>query len=421
MYSAFPLRLVVACAMVTVAFSAGFVTPGELGAEAGSQRVVAIGDIHGEYAGLVTILRAAQLIDDDDRWIGGTATLVQTGDFTDRGPRVRQVMDLLMNLQKQAAEQGGEVIVLLGNHEVMNLVGNFESATPEIYAAWATEESETLREEAWEGWVDWRRQMARTRGGSPPDDADRRAGWLEMHPPGFLEYMRDLAADGKYGSWLKDLPVMVKIGDAMFMHAGVSPEYAAMSVEEINEHHTRQLHQYLADREALAEAGMVPWFFDLFDTNQALVYQSANPPKKKFRDPGNAKLIASAAENLNEMQKILLVESPLWYRGFSNLTGLELQEHLADLNDRYEVDHWVVAHSPLASATIQQRNDGGVFLIDTGMLSSYYGGRASALEFNRDRIVAVYVDGRIVMQETQSDTQPASPGTAISGSSASGG
>ena len=61
---------------------------------ASEDRIVAIGDIHGANDALVDILQEAELIDEELGWIGGTATLVQTGDYMDRGPKVRNVMDL---------------------------------------------------------------------------------------------------------------------------------------------------------------------------------------------------------------------------------------------------------------------------------------------------------------------------------------
>src|SRR5687768_14771089 len=48
-------------------------------------RIVAVGDVHGAGPGLAQILQAAGLIDGSRRWTGGTARLVQTGDFLDRG------------------------------------------------------------------------------------------------------------------------------------------------------------------------------------------------------------------------------------------------------------------------------------------------------------------------------------------------
>ena len=67
-------------------------------ASAPRERLVAVGDIHGDFNAFVAILEQAGLIDKERRWIGGTAMLVQTGDFVDRGPNSRQVMDLLMSL-----------------------------------------------------------------------------------------------------------------------------------------------------------------------------------------------------------------------------------------------------------------------------------------------------------------------------------
>ena len=86
---------------------------------AAAQRIVAVGDVHGNMGGFSAILQSASLLDGDGHWAGGDATLVQTGDVTDRGDDVRAAMELLMRLEAEAAEAGGQVVVLLGNHEVM--------------------------------------------------------------------------------------------------------------------------------------------------------------------------------------------------------------------------------------------------------------------------------------------------------------
>src|SRR5262245_10688082 len=105
----------------------GFLTVPKLAAQSefsGVERVVAVGDVHGDYAGFVWVLRAAGIIDAKERWIGGKAHLVQTGDVVDRGGDSRKAMDLLMSLEKQAAKAGGRVHALIGNHEAMNLYGD---------------------------------------------------------------------------------------------------------------------------------------------------------------------------------------------------------------------------------------------------------------------------------------------------------
>ena len=59
----------------------------------GVNRVVAIGDVHGDKDALTAVLRMAALIDSNDRWIGGTAHVVQVGDVPARGPQTRAAAD----------------------------------------------------------------------------------------------------------------------------------------------------------------------------------------------------------------------------------------------------------------------------------------------------------------------------------------
>ena len=51
-----------------------------------TERIVAVGDIHGAFDQFVAILRAAGIIDNRNRWSGKKAVLVQTGDVLDRVP-----------------------------------------------------------------------------------------------------------------------------------------------------------------------------------------------------------------------------------------------------------------------------------------------------------------------------------------------
>ena len=120
------------------------------GAQEERSRLIAIGDIHGAASSVRAVLQRAGLIDQQDHWIGGRATLVQTGDYTDRGPDVRIVMDLLMRLEDEADAAGGRVEVLLGNHETMNLTAEVRDVTPVIFASFADDGSAERREEAYQ-------------------------------------------------------------------------------------------------------------------------------------------------------------------------------------------------------------------------------------------------------------------------------
>lgn len=85
--------------------------------------VYAIGDIHSDYARLTLALRGAGLIDgvperpEEVRWSARRAVLVVTGDMIDKGPRATDVLRLLSKLQASANAEGGQVVVLAGNHE----------------------------------------------------------------------------------------------------------------------------------------------------------------------------------------------------------------------------------------------------------------------------------------------------------------
>jgi len=147
-----------------------------------AERIVAVGDIHGAYRELLAVLNAAGLADAEGHWAGGDATLVQVGDVLDRGPDERRVLDLLMSLEGEAKAAGGRVVVLLGNHEIMSMLGDWRYVSPAALADF---------------------------GGA---DARRAA----------------LAPDGKYGRWLRARPAIVAIDGTVFVHGGVSADLSQL-------------------------------------------------------------------------------------------------------------------------------------------------------------------------------------------------
>lgn len=83
--------------------------------------VYIIGDIHGQLDKLLGVLTRYKLIENRQRWIGGTSQLWFMGDFFDRGPSGVGVVELIIELQQQAADAGGAVRAIMGNHEVLFL------------------------------------------------------------------------------------------------------------------------------------------------------------------------------------------------------------------------------------------------------------------------------------------------------------
>ena len=97
------------------------------------EKIVVIGDIHADYQVLIAVLKKAGLINDKLEWIGGKTYLVMIGDLVDGKARIDnwtgdsdlKVINFLSKLMKLAKRKGGDVIILLGNHEFMNIRGNF--------------------------------------------------------------------------------------------------------------------------------------------------------------------------------------------------------------------------------------------------------------------------------------------------------
>jgi hypothetical protein len=63
-------------------------------------KIVAFGDVHGAYDELVSLLKETGMIDNGLNWAGGKSHLVSMGDLVDRGPRSRDVVELMINYRK---------------------------------------------------------------------------------------------------------------------------------------------------------------------------------------------------------------------------------------------------------------------------------------------------------------------------------
>lgn len=197
-------------------------------------RIVAVGDLHGDYDAWIAIARDAGLIDAKSRWAGGKTTFVQAGDIVDRGPDSLKIIRHLQKLQKEAADAGGRIIILLGNHEAMNVTGDLRYVDPGEYAAFRDRNSEALRQTAWE--ANSKVFIASYRQKYPAmTDKEVRADWFANTPLGMIEHRRAWAPDGELGRWAASLPAVVKLGDTLFVHGGLSAPYTAMGgIDAIN-------------------------------------------------------------------------------------------------------------------------------------------------------------------------------------------
>jgi hypothetical protein len=362
----------------------------EAAPQTAAARIVAVGDIHGSADGLVQILQAAQLIDAARRWTGGTARLVQTGDFTDRGAGVREVMDLLMRLQGEARRSGGRVDVLFGNHEGMNVLRDLRDASPAAFAAFKDGRSEERRRKAFEA----HESIAKNNG-----IALDRAKWMDVHPPGFVEYVQAIGPTGTYGRWIRARKVVLQLDRAIFMHAGLHPD-TTQSVDDVNRAVEREVRLWDGILQTLERQKVIASTFTLPEiVNAAQVEIGRIAVAQKTGEPVGEHVTRELVEALQQMtglSKWALVaeQGPLWYRGLANLPD-DARPQIDALLGRYGVDRFVVGHTPQLPGRINPRWGGRTVLIDTGMLASYYkGGQPSALEIQGGRLTAIYTSGR---------------------------
>ncbi len=95
--------------------------------------ILAISDIESSYKTFRDFLIANKVIDNKLNWIYGSGHLVLVGDFMDRDFSTTQVLWFIYKLEQDAAKQKGTVHYILGNHELKNMQGNYESTSPKYY------------------------------------------------------------------------------------------------------------------------------------------------------------------------------------------------------------------------------------------------------------------------------------------------
>lgn len=385
------LALAVASSLVTAAFEA----PPLAAHQAPAGRVVAIGDVHGTYESFVEILQVCGLVDANLRWTGGTTVFVQVGDVFDRGPKVRETLDLVIRLEDEARRAGGRVEFLLGNHETMNLFHEFRDVSPLAYAGFADSRSEARRQRAFDDHVRLVKRRA-----TPGEAAPLRDAWMATHPPGFVEYVDALGPRGRYGRWLRAHKVVTTVGRTAFMHAGINSTSTG-TFEDINRTAAKEIADWDATLAAMVKAQVATAYSTLPEAVASAVaeLQRISAALQANAPPGDH----VTREFVEQLQALLAVDKsslfepdgPLWFRGFAQWpdTPETASAQVTPLLTRFGVDRFVTGHTPSQSGRVISRFDNRFILIDTGMV--FKGGRPSAVELLEGRITAIYTDSRV--------------------------
>jgi hypothetical protein len=310
----------------------------------GIKKIIAIGDLHGDYENFVEILKGVQLVDDSLHWSGGEIHFVQTGDILDRGPDARKIFDLIKSLEKEAEKTGGMVHMLIGNHEEMNITGvaidNPRYVTVEQFISFLPEKFRAKKEENFK--KDFEKNNNKSSNSTLSYEAELRNFWadvLKNDARAKKEYVDNF--NDNYGKWIINHNTVIKINDTVFVHGGISKKYSTKSLKEINSQMKRELEGF---RVALKR-------------DKKLSFQ----PKIVYNQNG-----------------------PLWYRGLAQEDEEFFAEEVQTILNNLNAKHMVIAHTPqrgssrVVSEEYVSRYDESIWIIDTG-ISEVYGGFLSAL------------------------------------------
>ena len=158
-------------------------------------RIIAVGDLHGDYSQAVKTLQMAHVIDSEKKWSAGDTYFVQTGDIFDRGDDTISIFSMIGRLMGEASAVGGNLIQLLGNHEIMNLAEDYRYVT-----------------------------------------------WNDIDSFGGLQKRKKMfSTKGIVGRSLRRTRIAYELNGNVFFHAGASPEWATLGIQGLNNEGIRRM------------------------------------------------------------------------------------------------------------------------------------------------------------------------------------
>ena len=304
-------------------------------------RVVIIGDLNAQHNLLERYLIGLKLMKKTGAWCGGKTVLVQMGDIPNRGGSSRAAMDLMMRLRSEARNAGGEIYWLLGNHEVMTVLGHEAYVSADEYMEFAT------AQEIDQFYVERTRFMYEMLGA--PDVPQfvaplggRVRAWEEAHAPGRDAFREAMNLRGWYGSYIRTLPIAVRLGSLLFVHGGLSPQWAELGVDGLA-------------AEAAECWGQAPRFYQELD------------PNGLFRDP----------------------LGPLWHRAYCVANAKIVQDDLQESLKLLDARQMIVGHTRTDTVEAGRpsvplvRHRGRLVMTDVGLGEAGEAGCALVVEKGR--------------------------------------
>ncbi len=203
--------MIVAVTLTTASFGATLPTPPTFYPTV--ERIIAIGDLHGDLNRAQQVFQMAEITDQNHHWIAGDLVVVQTGDLLDRGDQEQALLQFLNQLQDEAIAAGGQLHLLNGNHELMNTRLDLRYVTPGGFADF--EDAVTTIE---------------------PDSL------LKTYPENERARVAAFRPGGPFALLAAENNTILMIGENLFAHGGVLPSHLDYGLEKLN----REIQLWLA-------------------------------------------------------------------------------------------------------------------------------------------------------------------------------
>ncbi|CAK5268383.1 unnamed protein product [Mycena citricolor] len=314
-----------------------------------TRHIVAVGDLHGDLKNAQKVLQFSGVVDDLGDWTGHADFFVQTGDIIDRGDDTIKLYNWMEKLRVQAAAVGGTVMSHLGNHEVMNAIGDWRYVYPSEIATFGTVAARQKMISSGPIGRAWAQNYTCT--SRLPLHPHLGGPNTPFPPPDHPVYFRkddDGSEDDPASYYSANEPLSHSA--LSFVHGGLSPTYSNLAPfpSKINE-----LSATLLSR---------------------LQNRQQPPPHPPNQYPG--------MPHGTSKEEVELYDSngPFWYRGWATDTEenvcVDVEKVLAKTGTR----RMIMGHTPDFS-NIVSRCNGKIIIIDTG-ISHAYGGVLSALSIH---------------------------------------
>ncbi|NVK21954.1 MAG: metallophosphoesterase [Kangiellaceae bacterium] len=338
-------------------------------------------DVHGDYHTLIKLLRHAKIIDHNNQWIAKSSQLISLGDNLDRGPDSRKVLDLWIDLEQQAKKAGGQFLMVLGNHEVMNIRGDLRYVALEEFAAFQDMEDTSYRQQIYQDFlIDTKQQ----------DNPESKKAFLELYPPGFFGLVQAYSPSGYYGQWLVNKPVALHFQERLFAHGGYSQQLLdlELGLDELNQQFQQDIINYANLYRELTDAGLFKHYHSKRDRHkiaQALIND------EDLTNQLDSQTVKKKAADFVKASNSLVFNrfGPTWYRGNVYCHQYAEQQVIDNTLKRFNAKQILVGHTPDSSRLVRSRFNDTFIMLDTGMLQSHYQGNPSLVRIVNEQLSVI--------------------------------